>query len=127
MSDEELKFTKKILVEKLRTSRLATEASERMRGDLYNKKAELEGKIRDLENKLSDAEFRVSQRDALVRSLEIQLAEEDARAEAFEFVIRLQHGAPVVSPEGEKRPHGLDAAVALQEAQMYGAGLRGGR
>lgn len=76
-----------------------------------------EQKIKEAEAKVRDLEYTLAVTKETLRNAELHLAQEDARAEAFEFVLRLQNKAPVVSPEGARdlpndlKPHGLDASI----------------
>ncbi len=78
--------------------------------DARDQKYKLEKSLKGSEARVRDLEWTNSNLKAENKQLNDHLIEEDARAEAFEFVLRLQHGAPVVAPPS--KPQGLDAQVA---------------
>lgn len=106
--------TKKQLLESIASLQAELRAEQELRNKQYNAMREAEQKRREAETKLSDAEWRANQNAALVRSLEIQLAEEDARAEAFEFVLRMQNKYPVVEAPPKSNKAMTDEALNHQ-------------
>lgn len=83
-----------------------------------SKRAALEKEVRQL----ADLRYQLEQAVADNNRLRVALAEEDARAEAFEFVLRLQHGALVPSPVEKTTDNRSMGAALTGHAGLTGRG-----
>ncbi len=92
------RVTKKQLLESIESLKAENENFRSSYRNESNQRHSLFEKVKELEKQMCDLNYQRDQLRETARLLELQLAEEDARAEAFEFVLRMQNKYPVVEP-----------------------------
>ena len=91
--------TIKSLQEELKQSQLRTASAHDRAQAESTEKYRANAALKAAEEKIRCLEFAAQLAAERETRLTLMLTEEDARAEAFEFVLRLQHGAPVLGDD----------------------------